>query len=180
MQKSHKYQPIPTEDVEQAIKNEYTGCCICHIRKGAKIVGILGFILDFIFVIIVLANAISHSVGKDPLNARDGVTMCGVAVLSICGVIVHGLILYGLKTEQPWPFIPYLIIKPIEILGLLGAILGLSTEVITSITIISWAGDGQVPEITSLLMVLAVKIWFWSIIFKTYSYFKRNQSINLS
>uniref|UniRef100_A0A914DF29 Uncharacterized protein n=1 Tax=Acrobeloides nanus TaxID=290746 RepID=A0A914DF29_9BILA len=106
--------------------------------------------------------------------------MCGVAVLSICGVIVHGLILYGLRTEKPCPFILYLIIKPIEILGLLGAILGLSTEVITSITIISGAGDDQVPDITSLFMVLAVKIWFWSIIYKTYSYFKRIQSIKLN
>uniref|UniRef100_A0A914C5M3 Uncharacterized protein n=1 Tax=Acrobeloides nanus TaxID=290746 RepID=A0A914C5M3_9BILA len=126
MQNSDQYQPIPIEDVEQTTKNGYTGCRICDIRKGAKIVVILGLILDFIFVIIVLANAILRIFGKD----WDGGTMRGVVGLAICVIVVHSLILYGLKTEKPCPSIPYLIIKKVS--------------------------------------------------FKTYSYYKRNQSINLS
>uniref|UniRef100_A0A914CRA2 Uncharacterized protein n=1 Tax=Acrobeloides nanus TaxID=290746 RepID=A0A914CRA2_9BILA len=143
---------------------------------------------DVILVCLAIARLIftflnnhDHGIEKDLTNntvvldeakskhAWNGLTADEVAIFSTCGIIVHGLILYGLKKEKAWTFIPYLIVKPLEIISLIAAI-DHSTSLITSITSISGAGERF--GVSALTLVVIVKIWFWIIIMKTYRYFK--------
>ena len=58
-----------------------------------------------------LANPTIDGETLKPLSTLDTVNVSIVCLLAVLGLIVHGLIFYGLEKGKSSSFIPYLVVK---------------------------------------------------------------------
>ncbi|KAE9549402.1 hypothetical protein FO519_007392 [Halicephalobus sp. NKZ332] len=126
-------------------KEEYL-ICGCHIRK---------FVTVFAIIFMVLGT-FSVLTGGFP------------AVISL---IIMGLIIYADKAEEPWAYIPYLVLMGLQIVAM-------AVGMVVIIVLMIWKDYEMPPELGAILLVallisLLLCIFCWSLVYRARQYMIR-------
>uniref|UniRef100_A0A914CD87 Bicarbonate transporter-like transmembrane domain-containing protein n=1 Tax=Acrobeloides nanus TaxID=290746 RepID=A0A914CD87_9BILA len=107
--------PIDERDNPEDLDNDarYRGCCgKCHVKTLSKFIAIFGLIIESVVFTLILLACILFLNAKEKQEKTE--KHAGIATSLAGGIVsifVYLMVLYGLKKEKPWPFLPFVIFK---------------------------------------------------------------------
>uniref|UniRef100_A0A914EG52 MARVEL domain-containing protein n=1 Tax=Acrobeloides nanus TaxID=290746 RepID=A0A914EG52_9BILA len=101
------------------------------------------------------------------------------AISGIVVIVACSLVIYADVKEKAWAYIPFLVVQTLAIIGYL---IGIFLMLVWAITLPQWAIDHKETRdqiratffiaMIILIVIEALAIWFWSIVFRAYRYMR--------